>query len=726
MYVQATAFLFLCFLGFGDIALGKVAHQDPVTISGTVKTRQGQAVVSANVFIKGTLTGAHTDERGFFNFTTNLRGDTLLLIRHIGMHDQEFHIHIQDQGVSGLPQEIRMEERHSLVDEVVITASPQRVPLDGHRATLLVTMDVETTAGSDGDITGALRILPGVQQIGEDAALFVRGGSKEETRTFIDGLEIAHPYYSGIPGIAQQSRFSPHLFKGITFNTGGYSAQYGDALSSVLALESRDHPTKSSTILALMPYGMQAGHDYVNSTATTSFGVDLGYSDFKHYYKLIQHRTDWIDEPVHQLLSANFRQHIGEKGFLKWYGYGNRAKQEAYMPQAQLMGQPQAIGIKNDNAVSLLTYTHKLSTDWDLYLGHGFNFNQDSQYNPESTSTSDYSLQDQQHQLRMQLQGSVNSQLALSVGTEYFWYHWNHAATSTTLNNQRWDSWADAYYTPWNRLSIQMGLRTAHNNILEDKLLLMPRASVTYQIGPSSVTLGAGQYAQQPERLYRSAAQSLQHARVNHYLVNYQHKTFGRLLRAELYHKEYSRLVRTVPNLANTGSGFAQGLDLFWKDNATLEGFDYWIAYTYLHTKRQHLDFPHLARPTFASPHTLHLLGKYFIEPLGLFVGSSYSMAAGRPYYNPSYPVFLGQHTPTFHQINLNFALMRKWSNTFHTFVLAVNNLSGNRQVFDYQYSSDGSYRQAVELPFKRGVLIGWFISIGQDRTEEIMAQMPN
>lgn len=722
MYVQTTVFLLLCFFGFGGIALGKVADQDPIPISGTVKNRQGQAVVSANVFIKGTLTGAHTDEHGFFQFNTTIRGDTLLLIRHIGMHDQEFHIHIQDQGITGLPPEIRMDEKSSRVDDVLISASLDRISLDGNRAILLRTMDIETTAGSDGDIVGALKSLPGVQQIGEDAALFVRGGSKEEARTMIDGLEISHPYYTGVPGLAQKSRFSPHLFKGISFNTGGYSSVYGDALSSVLALESRDHPTKSSTIIAMMPYGLQAGHDYVNNKSTTSFGVDLGYSDFTTYYKWIGHRTEWIDAPTNKLFSANFRQNIGEKGFLKWYGYGNSSAQEALIPDVERQGEKFPFRIENQNAVSLLTYTHKLPRDWQFYIGHGFNYNHENQNFGK--------LRDLQHQIRMQVQGDLSPMWTINAGTEGFWYDWNtyNQQGEQPDHNQRMDGWVDANYTPFQQLTLQMGLRSAWSHYLRDKTLLMPRASATYQQGHHSFTFSAGQYAQQPQlsQLYQFEQEQLKHARVNHYLLNYQHKVFGRLLKAEVYHKDYSRLIRTVDQPGSTGNGYARGFDFFWKDNASIEGLDYWISYTYLDTERQYLDYPVQTRPTFAAPHTLHIVGKQFIESLGLFVGASYSMSSGRPYYNPNHPVFLGEQTPTYHQINLNFALLRKWGNTFNTFVFAVNNLAGRRQVFDYQFSQNGSYHQAVELPYKRGILIGWFISIGQDRSEEIIAQLPN
>src|SRR6202012_6198529 len=92
------------------------------------------------------------------------------------------------------------------------------------RGRVLSPLDVATSAGSNADITAALKPLPGAQQIGEQEGLFVRGGAGYEAKQFIDGSLVNNPYYSSVPDIAQRGRFSPFLFKGTVFSTGGYSA----------------------------------------------------------------------------------------------------------------------------------------------------------------------------------------------------------------------------------------------------------------------------------------------------------------------------------------------------------------------------------------------------------------------------------------------------------------------------------------------------------------------
>ena len=80
------------------------------------------------------------------------------------------------------------------------------------------------------DIIAALQTLPGTQTVGESGRLFVRGGESDETQTFVDGIRVAQPYGATTQNIPTRGRFSPFLFSGISFSTGGYSAEYSEAL----------------------------------------------------------------------------------------------------------------------------------------------------------------------------------------------------------------------------------------------------------------------------------------------------------------------------------------------------------------------------------------------------------------------------------------------------------------------------------------------------------------
>ncbi len=691
-------------------------------IKGNVSDERGTPLIGVNVFIKGTIEGTSTDENGEFAIQTNIAGDTVIVFRHITMEELRLPVHIH-QGMAVLI--VKMKEKKRELDEVVITTGDFGVG-DRNKATVMNTMDVETTAGTDGDITAALRTLPGTQQVGESGQLFVRGGSGDETKIMIDGLDIPNPFFAGVPDVAQRNRFSPHLFKGIVFNTGGYSAQYGGALSSVLALETKDHPSKPSTVIALIPYGGQIGHDFLAKKQGMSGGVDVGYSNFGPYYKIIPQHVDWLKAPESGMVTANFRKNTGKTGMLKWYGYGNMLRQSINYPDVELQGQPFPYTAKNSNAISLLTYTGNLNENWKIYAGYGFNFNRDD-IETKGTNSKTATFQ---HQARLLFTGKIADWAKLNVGMEGYDFR---ASTDSLQNAQklRWQdnelgAWVETDLYATRDLIIRPGLRAEFSEAL-NQYLLLPRISFAHRAGRNSqLNLTVGDYAQKPDYFFFiHGGSALTHTRATHYIANFQYSHQSRIFRAEAYYKNYRSLLTTIPQAANNGDGYAGGMDVFWRDSKSLNGFDYWISYTWLQTERRFMDYPVRAIPTFASPHTAHVVAKYFFNRIGLFIGSSYSVAAGRPYYNPNNPIFLADRTPVYHNLNVNAALLRRWGKTFNTFVFAVNNLAGNEQIFNYRYSTDGRYRMPVTLPYKRSFLVGWFISIGQDRSQEILEQLP-
>ena len=148
--------------------------------------------------------------------------------------------------------DIILKEEPNELKAVTITAGSFAAG-DSKRGAVLSSLDIATTAGSNADITAALKTLPGAQQVGEQEGLFVRGGAGYEAKQYIDGTLVNNPYNTSVPDIAQRGRFSPFLFKGTVFSTGGYSALYGQALSSVLLLESIDLPEKSEVDATISP-----------------------------------------------------------------------------------------------------------------------------------------------------------------------------------------------------------------------------------------------------------------------------------------------------------------------------------------------------------------------------------------------------------------------------------------------------------------------------------------
>lgn len=696
------------------MACASVTYAQEVPVRGNVIDHRGHPVGGANVFIKGTVYGATTEDDGSFTFHVPSLGDTVLVVRHLAMQAAAMPVTIK---VDTPPITVRIKPRSTLLDEATVDTRNHR-SIDHNRSITLTTMDIDTSPGSDGDVTTALRQFPGVQTVGESGALFVRGGSSEESKTFIDGLEITHPYVTGVPDIAQRSRYSPHLFEGITFSTGGYASAYGGALSSILSLDSRQHPTQSSTVIALLPYGVQGGHDQLFGERTSA-GIDVGYSNFGPYYRLINHRTDWTSTPENWTANANLRYSMPKGGIIKWYGYANTSLQAANLPNENDAGRPAYLKVNNRNAVSLFTMERPLAKRAYMYVGYGFNFNHDEYVAASATG----SLQ-AQHQLRFAFRTPLIGSSTIDAGMEGYSVRLSLSDMMAVFDHKG-AAWAELTIPAFDRATLRPGLRLDYSSLVAGATL-SPRLTATYQLSAADrLSLAWGKYTQQPDYVYLAAMPHISYQRAHHYIANYQHSSGGHLLRIEGYRKDYGALVTTRDDLANDGSGTASGVEIFYRNQQGDAGLDYWLTYSYLHTERTYLDYPTRAMPTFATPHTVHAVAKQFIQPIGVYVGASYSFATGRPYFNPNSPIFLGDRTTAYHHVNVNAALLRKWGNTFITVVAAVNNVLGNRQVFGYRYADDGGFRVPIERPYGRALLIAAFISIGRDRSEEILNQLP-
>src|SRR6266536_3395501 len=242
--------------------------------------RKNNEQQKASIRIKESNSGVNADSLGNFSLSTAEKGMRTLEVSSVGYKAKEIQINLGD---SALHFEIVLKDEAKALADVVVSAGSFEAS-DKAKGASLTPMDAMTVAGSGGDIANSLRSLPGTQQIGEKEGLFVRGGTGEEAKQFIDGTLLKNPNYASVPGILQPARVNPFLFKGILFNTGGYSALYGDALSSALILESVDLPDESSASLHIFPMSVGTGFQKLIANKS-SYGINLNYGSYALYNK---------------------------------------------------------------------------------------------------------------------------------------------------------------------------------------------------------------------------------------------------------------------------------------------------------------------------------------------------------------------------------------------------------------------------------------------------------
>ena len=294
-----------------------------------------------------------------------------------------------------------------------------------------------------------------------------------------------------------------------------------------------------------------------------------------------------------------------------------------------------------------------------------------------------------------------------------------------------------------NDLSAKIGARTEHSSYL-DKWNFSPRAALAYRISTEWTTsLAYGMFYQNPESKYL-ISNNFDFQRADHYIFQVQKNSEGRNLRFEAFYKKYDQLIKTSSSGSSSvnnayaqfadnsnGSGFAKGIELFWRDKKTFKSIDYWVTYSYLDSKRDFLNYPFSLTPNFASKHTINAVAKKFVMDWKTGFNLSYTYAKGRPYYD----IISQNGQNSFRQeggrlkdySGLNFSVNyvpsigKKDSKSFTVFVLSINNILGNKNIYGYNFSSDpGNFsRSAVRPPVNTFVFVGVFISFGVDKTDD-------
>lgn len=158
-------------------------------IKGIVRNKTGEPLPFANVFLEKTLDGATTNSDGSFEFSTNKKGTYTLSIRYIGYSDWK-----KVTSLKGKTIIIAAVLKETPIEMGGITVKASSFTTGEEEGVTLTPLEVLKTPGSAADICWAIKSYPGIQQFGDGAGLFVRGGEVTETMFLLDGAIVNHPY----------------------------------------------------------------------------------------------------------------------------------------------------------------------------------------------------------------------------------------------------------------------------------------------------------------------------------------------------------------------------------------------------------------------------------------------------------------------------------------------------------------------------------------------------
>ncbi len=691
------------------------------TVTGKVTDNKGLPVTGANVYLQGTYDGSSTDENGMFSFTTTETGTQILIVSLLSFQTYT----LADDVFRMNALQIKLREDANVLDAVVLSAGTFSAG-DNSKVSVLTALDVVTTASALGDFVGALQTLPGTTTVAEDGRLFVRGGEADETQIFIDGIRVFTPYSPTTNNIPTRGRYSPFLFDGITFSTGGYSAEFGQALSSVLLLNTIDEPDQNKTDIGIMSVGGSLGN--TQKWENSSLSVNASYINLAPYIALFPDRNDW-EKPFEGASGEMvFRQKF-DSGLLKLYSAFDTANFELTQEDINV---PEGVHFKlnNDNLYFNGSYKGALSAGWS-FLG-GISFTHAN--NKVVVMDSDISNKENSLHGKMTFNYKFNNLLKFNFGADYFSTHFteNYAGTEILNATYGYDNIISAVFTEADiifskNLALKAGIRGEYSDIFE-QFTLSPRLSVAYKTSAKSqVSLAYGNFYQQPNSDILKFTQDLESQNTSHYIFNYQYNTEGKIFRAEAYYKTYDNLVKYTTDFAtfdsdydNSGSGYSKGIDMFWRDSRSIKNVDYWISYSYLDTQRDYKNYPAMAQPNFVNKHNVSVVGKYWINDLRSQVGLSYAFASGRNFTNPNKDGFLNDKTKSYNNLSLNWAYLMSPQKILY---LSVNNALGFKNINGYQYANtpdiNGDFgRRALKPAADQFFFVGFFWTISEKGTD--------
>lgn len=691
-------------------------------IRGNVCDEEGRPMVGANIYIYGTVDGCICDTLGNFSFKTSLNGEATLKCTFVGYRDYFFKITI--------PAEkeifIKMKPQSFTLDNVDIVASCFCFG-QTEKIKSIKPLDVVMMGNSCGDIIASLHALPGVQTVGENGKLYVRGGESFESQVFINGMHVLQPYDAEANNTVTRSRFSPFLFKGINFSLGGYDCEYGQALSSVLPMETTDVQTHDKFGLNFSPLSMAVGG--TKSLRTSSLSFNAEYMDLKLYDKLFPDKYEW-NKPYKKISSeVQYKAEPLPSCNVKTYVGFDHTELGYHIPFSVFDSNERKLGMDENNLYINSVCHLNFKCGWNLLAGAAESWIRNV-VNGGFVANDEYIDRKLETHLKARFLKNIAGIYKLSFGAEDYIRSYKKSSNVIGRKNElsmdynTFGVFVDNQLKVNSSFFLKASLRM-ENKVGENGVFFMPRTSITYIPNTRlQMSLLYGRYSQvvgDDFDIYGSYIKNQSFS--NHYVLSFLYKFLRTTVRLETYLKQYSRLpLIEESEMTLNGKGKSYGLDFFLEDGSVWDNLTTTLSYSYNHTRRRYMEYVNYVQPQYATAQNLSVSVKYNITKIKCILGLSENIASGRPYTNPSESGKLQSLTKPYVSTGVNVSYLVSPSIIIYA---SITNLFNRHNVFNYDYvknpcSDKGYLRRSVESSRDRFFYVGIFISLKKSHAYEI------
>lgn len=198
----------------------------------------GEPIMFCNVIVEGLSIGTATDVNGFFNISDVPAGNQTLLVTYIGYDTLRQNVTLKEKQI--LNQKLEISSSSVQIETVTVSADRQEMKSEVKVSVTKVTpkdIKIIPSIGGEPDLAQYLQILPGVVFTGDQGGqLYIRGGSPIQNKVLLDGMIVYNPFHS----IGLFSVFDTDIMRNADVYTGGFGAQYGGRISSIMDITTRD------------------------------------------------------------------------------------------------------------------------------------------------------------------------------------------------------------------------------------------------------------------------------------------------------------------------------------------------------------------------------------------------------------------------------------------------------------------------------------------------------
>lgn len=293
------------------------AQQLPTaTVYGKVIDEQGHPIEMANVVVPDLLVGYTTNSRGYYELSLLADSTWTIHFSFVGYEPKQVPVKLKAGEKRKL--DMMLASTATVLPDAVISdravEASSLTRLNPKQATLLPSMG--------GGVETLIKTLPGVVSNNELSSQYrVRGGNFDENLIYVNGIEIYRPFLVGSGQQEGLSFVNSRLVNNIEFSAGGFAAEYGDKMSSVLDVTYKT-PRETAASLNLSLLGAEAHVEGATKNDKFSYLIGARYKNTALALGMMDTKGDY--RPNFTDVQALLNYKFNEKWDLSFLGYYSR------------------------------------------------------------------------------------------------------------------------------------------------------------------------------------------------------------------------------------------------------------------------------------------------------------------------------------------------------------------------------------------------------------------